>query len=48
MAELPLRHARRRVGVAVALLRGGRTWVLESGTAGPSPPAADTIFEIDR
>ena len=49
MAELPLRHARRRVGVAVGVLRGGRTWVLESGTAGPggpSPPAADTIFEI--
>jgi D-alanyl-D-alanine-carboxypeptidase/D-alanyl-D-alanine-endopeptidase len=49
VAELLVRHARRHVGVAVGVLRGGRTWVVGSGTAGlggPSPPDASTIFEI--
>jgi serine-type D-Ala-D-Ala carboxypeptidase/endopeptidase len=44
-----VRHARRHVGVAVGVLRGGQTWIMGSGTAdpaGPSPPAANTIFEI--
>jgi serine-type D-Ala-D-Ala carboxypeptidase/endopeptidase len=49
VAELLVRHARRHVGVVVGVLRGGQTWVMGSGTAGPggpSPPAANTIFEI--
>jgi D-alanyl-D-alanine-carboxypeptidase/D-alanyl-D-alanine-endopeptidase len=49
VAELLVRHASRHVGVAVGVLRGGRTWVMGSGTAGsggPSPPATDTVFEI--
>jgi D-alanyl-D-alanine-carboxypeptidase/D-alanyl-D-alanine-endopeptidase len=49
VAELLVRHARRHVGVAVGVFRGGQTWVMGSGTAGPagpSPPAANTIFEI--
>lgn len=49
VAELFVRHARRHVGVAVGVFRGGQTWVMGSGTAGPggpSPPAANTIFEI--
>jgi CubicO group peptidase (beta-lactamase class C family) len=49
VAELLLRHARRHVGVAVGVLRGGRSWAMGAGTAGPvgpSPPAANTIFEI--
>jgi len=49
VAELRVRHARRHVGVAVGVFRGGQTWVMGSGTvgpAGPSPPAANTIFEI--
>jgi D-alanyl-D-alanine-carboxypeptidase/D-alanyl-D-alanine-endopeptidase len=49
VAELLVRHARRHVGVAVRMLRGGQTWTVGSGTAGPagpSPPAANTIFEI--
>jgi serine-type D-Ala-D-Ala carboxypeptidase/endopeptidase len=49
VAELLVRHARRHVGVAVGIVRGEQTWVMGSGTArrgGPSPPAADTIFEI--
>jgi CubicO group peptidase (beta-lactamase class C family) len=36
-------------GVAVGVLRGDRSWFVGSGTAGPgrpSPPLADTIFEI--
>jgi serine-type D-Ala-D-Ala carboxypeptidase/endopeptidase len=49
VADLLVRHAGRHVGVAVAVLRGEQTWVIGSGTAGPegpSPPAANTIFEI--
>jgi D-alanyl-D-alanine-carboxypeptidase/D-alanyl-D-alanine-endopeptidase len=49
VAELLVRHASRHVGVVVGVLRAERTWVMGSGTAGsgrPSPPAADTIFEI--
>jgi D-alanyl-D-alanine-carboxypeptidase/D-alanyl-D-alanine-endopeptidase len=49
VAELLVRHARRHVGVAVGVLRGDRSWFVGSGTAGPgrpSPPLADTIFEI--
>jgi D-alanyl-D-alanine-carboxypeptidase/D-alanyl-D-alanine-endopeptidase len=49
VAELLVRHARRHVGVAIGVLTGGGTWIMGSGTAGPegpSPPAADTIFEI--
>jgi D-alanyl-D-alanine-carboxypeptidase/D-alanyl-D-alanine-endopeptidase len=49
VAELLERHARRHVGVVVGVLRDGQTWVVGSGTAGrggPSPPVADTIFEI--
>jgi serine-type D-Ala-D-Ala carboxypeptidase/endopeptidase len=49
VAELLGRHARRHVGVAVGVLRGDRSWIVGSGTAGPgrpSPPRADTIFEI--
>jgi serine-type D-Ala-D-Ala carboxypeptidase/endopeptidase len=49
VAELLLRHARRHVGVAVGVLRGGRSWAMGAGTAGPggpSPPAENTIFEI--
>jgi serine-type D-Ala-D-Ala carboxypeptidase/endopeptidase len=49
VAELLVRHARRHVGVAAGVLRGGQTWIMGSGTAdpaGPSPPAANTIFEI--
>jgi serine-type D-Ala-D-Ala carboxypeptidase/endopeptidase len=49
VAELLVRHARRSVGVAVGVLREGQTWTLSTGTAGsgrPTPPAADTIFEI--
>ena len=49
VAELLLRHARRHVGVAVGVLRDRRSWVIGAGTAGPggpSPPAANTIFEI--
>src|SRR5215211_7245684 len=49
VAELLVRHASRHVGVVVGVLRGDRTWVMGSGTAGPggpSPPAANTIFEI--
>jgi serine-type D-Ala-D-Ala carboxypeptidase/endopeptidase len=49
VAELLARHAHRHVGVAVGVLRGGQTWVMGYGTAGPagpSPPGANTIFEI--
>ena len=49
VAELLVRHASRHVGVVVGVLRGELTWVIGSGTAGPagpSPPAANTIFEI--
>jgi serine-type D-Ala-D-Ala carboxypeptidase/endopeptidase len=49
VAELLARHARRHVGVAVGVLRGGQQRVIGSGKAspgGPSPPAADTVFEI--
>jgi D-alanyl-D-alanine-carboxypeptidase/D-alanyl-D-alanine-endopeptidase len=49
VAELLARNASRHVGVVVGVLRGERTWVIGSGTAGPggpSPPAANTIFEI--
>jgi serine-type D-Ala-D-Ala carboxypeptidase/endopeptidase len=49
VAELLGRHAGRHVGVAVGVLRGDRSWIIGSGTAGPgrpSPPLADTIFEI--
>jgi D-alanyl-D-alanine-carboxypeptidase/D-alanyl-D-alanine-endopeptidase len=49
VAELLVRHTDRHVGVAVGVLRGGEAWTTGSGTAGragPSPPAADTIFEI--
>jgi serine-type D-Ala-D-Ala carboxypeptidase/endopeptidase len=49
VAELVARHARRHVGVVVGVLSEGRTTVIGSGTAGPdgpSPPAANTIFEI--
>jgi D-alanyl-D-alanine-carboxypeptidase/D-alanyl-D-alanine-endopeptidase len=49
VAELLARHARRHVGVAVGVIRREGTWVMGSGTAGPggpSPPAANTIFEI--
>jgi CubicO group peptidase (beta-lactamase class C family) len=49
VAELLVRHARRHVGVAVGVQRGDRSWFVGSGTAGPgrpSPPLADTIFEI--
>jgi D-alanyl-D-alanine-carboxypeptidase/D-alanyl-D-alanine-endopeptidase len=49
VAELLVRHASRHVGVAVGILRDGQTWSMGSGTAGPagpSPPAANTIFEI--
>jgi len=49
VAELLVRHARRHVGVAVGVLRGDLSWFVGSGTAGPgrpSPPLADTIFEI--
>jgi D-alanyl-D-alanine-carboxypeptidase/D-alanyl-D-alanine-endopeptidase len=49
VAELLVRHAGRHVGVAVGVLRGGEAWTTGSGTAGragPTPPAADTIFEI--
>src|SRR5438034_6404925 len=49
VSQLLVRHASRHVGVAVGVLRRERTWVVGSGTAGPggpSPPAANTIFEI--
>jgi D-alanyl-D-alanine-carboxypeptidase/D-alanyl-D-alanine-endopeptidase len=49
VAALLARHARRHVGVAIGVLRGRQTCMMGSGTAGPggpSPPAADTIFEI--
>jgi serine-type D-Ala-D-Ala carboxypeptidase/endopeptidase len=49
VTELLVRHARRSVGVAVGILRDGQTWTIGTGTAGsgrPTPPAADTIFEI--
>jgi serine-type D-Ala-D-Ala carboxypeptidase/endopeptidase len=49
VAELLVRHAGRHVGVAVGVVRGERTWSMGSGTAGPggpSPPAANTIFEV--
>jgi serine-type D-Ala-D-Ala carboxypeptidase/endopeptidase len=49
VAELLVRYARRHVGVAVGVFRDGQTSVMGSGTAGPagpSPPAANTIFEI--
>jgi len=49
VTDLLMRHARRHVGVAVGVLRGDRSWFVGSGTAGPgrpSPPRADTIFEI--
>jgi D-alanyl-D-alanine-carboxypeptidase/D-alanyl-D-alanine-endopeptidase len=49
VAELLVRHARRHVGVAVGVLRGDRNWIMGCGTAGPggpSPPLANTIFEI--
>jgi serine-type D-Ala-D-Ala carboxypeptidase/endopeptidase len=45
VAELLARHARRHVGVAIGVLRGGQTWVIGSGTTGPAGPAS-TIFEI--
>jgi serine-type D-Ala-D-Ala carboxypeptidase/endopeptidase len=49
VAELLVRHAGRHVGVAVGVLSRERSWVMGSGTAGPdgpSPPAANTIFEV--
>ena len=49
IAELLVRHARQHVGMAVGVLRGDRSWFVGSGTAGPgrpSPPLADTTFEI--
>jgi D-alanyl-D-alanine-carboxypeptidase/D-alanyl-D-alanine-endopeptidase len=49
VAQLLVRHAHRHTGVVVGVLRGGKGWTMGSGTAGPagpSPPAADTIFEI--
>jgi D-alanyl-D-alanine-carboxypeptidase/D-alanyl-D-alanine-endopeptidase len=49
VADLLVRHAGRHVGVVVGVLRDGQIWVMGSGTAGPggpSPPAANTIFEI--
>jgi D-alanyl-D-alanine-carboxypeptidase/D-alanyl-D-alanine-endopeptidase len=49
VAELLAQHTRRHVGVAVGVLQGGRSWVVGTGTAGPdrpTPPAANTIFEI--
>src|SRR5215218_2068808 len=49
VAELLERHARRNVGVAIGILRDGETSTIGAGTAGPgrpTPPAADTIFEI--
>jgi D-alanyl-D-alanine-carboxypeptidase/D-alanyl-D-alanine-endopeptidase len=49
IAELLARHAGRHIGVAIGVLRAEWTWVMGSGTAGPngpSPAAADTIFEI--
>jgi serine-type D-Ala-D-Ala carboxypeptidase/endopeptidase len=45
VSELLLRHTRRHVSVVVGVLRGGRSWVMGAGTAGQSPPAANTIFE---
>lgn len=49
VAELLGRHARRSAGVVVGVLRDGQTCVIGTGTAGsgrPTPPGADTIFEI--
>ena len=49
VAELLVRDARRHVGVSVGVLRGQATWIMGSGMAGPggpSPPAANTIFEV--
>jgi CubicO group peptidase (beta-lactamase class C family) len=49
VAKLLVRHEGRHVGVVVGVVRGERSWVSGSGTAGPggpSPPAANTIFEI--
>jgi serine-type D-Ala-D-Ala carboxypeptidase/endopeptidase len=49
VADLLVRRARRHVGVAVGVQRGDHSWFVGSGTAGPgrpSPPLADTIFEI--
>jgi CubicO group peptidase (beta-lactamase class C family) len=49
VAELLARHARRHVGVVVGVLTREGTVIVGSGTAGsakPSRPGADTIFEI--
>jgi hypothetical protein len=49
VAELLAWHASRHVGVAVVVVRGEHSWFVGSGTTGlgrPSPPLADTIFEI--
>jgi serine-type D-Ala-D-Ala carboxypeptidase/endopeptidase len=49
VAELLERHVPRSVGVAVGVLRDGQAWTIGTGSAGPgrpTPPVADTIFEI--